>query len=79
VTISNNGIKFTIEESKSFQGIAFLQEDLFQEYQFTAPGQHEQFKINFSIFLDCLSIFGNSSFVALQMAYGGYGHALVLM
>lgn len=33
-------------------GNAFLQEELFQEYKFT--GENEQFRINFSIFMDCL-------------------------
>ncbi len=40
---------------------------------------NNRFKINFSILMDCLNIYGNSTFVALQMGYGGYGSTLVLM
>jgi hypothetical protein len=78
VTITRNGIKFTVEEAKSFQGNAFLQDTLFQEYKFT--GEMEQFRINFSILMDCLGIYGSSSsFVALQIGYVGYGSSLILM
>ena len=56
-----------------------LGEEVFQEFKFIGQ-QPEQFCINFSILLDCLNIYGAATpFVAMQMAYGGYGHALVLM
>jgi cell cycle checkpoint protein len=80
VIISSNGIKFTVEENQSFQGNAFLQQDIFQEYKFNGGDhQFEQFRINLSILLDCLNIYGISSFVAMQMGFGGYGHSLVVM
>jgi hypothetical protein len=78
VTITSAGIRFTVEESKSFQGVAILEADIFQEYLFT--GQTEEFKINFGILMDCLNIFGSTnSLVGLQMAYGGYGQSLILI
>jgi len=80
VIISSNGIKFTVEENQSFQGNAFLQQDIFQEFKFNGDEhQFEQFRINLSILLDCLNIYGTSSFVAMQMGFGGYGHSLVVM
>ncbi|PRP85865.1 hypothetical protein PROFUN_06139 [Planoprotostelium fungivorum] len=78
LSISANGLKFTVEESNSFQGNAFLQQELFQEYHFSS--KHEQFKINFSLLLDCLNIYGSgASFVSLQIGYRGYGHPLLLL
>jgi len=82
VTLTSAGIKFTVEESKSLQGTAFLEADFFQEYKLnTAEEEIEQFRINLGIMMDCLSIYGSgaSGFVALQMAYAGYGNQLLLM
>jgi len=78
VTVTKTGIKFTVEEIKGLQGNAFLQEEIFQEYKL--KDESECFRINLSIMLDCLGIYGGgTSFVALQMAYGGYGNQLLLM
>jgi cell cycle checkpoint protein len=81
VTISKLGIKFTIEIAQSLQGSALLQQELFQEYNFTeGEAQKEQFQVNLSILLDCLNIYGiSTTFPALQIAYKGYGHPLLLM
>ena len=81
VSLSSTGIRFTVEEAKSFQGSVVLEQDLFQEYKCSIEEEKEEFKINFSILLDCLGIYGTNtnSFVALQMAYEGYGHPLLLM
>ncbi|KAL6068595.1 ssDNA endodeoxyribonuclease [Balamuthia mandrillaris] len=42
VTIENNGITFTVEESKVLQGFCFLQAELFQEYKRKDPSQQHQ-------------------------------------
>eukprot|EP01112_Ceratiomyxa_fruticulosa_P018279 TRINITY_DN581_c0_g1_i1.p1 TRINITY_DN581_c0_g1~~TRINITY_DN581_c0_g1_i1.p1 ORF type:complete len:248 (-),score=43.95 TRINITY_DN581_c0_g1_i1:418-1161(-) len=89
-TASRNGLKFTIEESKSFQGNAFLQEEIFNEYRWDPKDEQGQykFKINLSILMDCLGIFGGTSasssfgsmgYTALQMIYPGYGESLIMM
>lgn len=57
VTISARGIGFVIEEAKSLQAHALLQKELFTDYNY-----HEKistFKIDLTILLDCLTIFGN--------------------
>jgi hypothetical protein len=80
VSISPKGIGFTIEEAKTLQAHAFLQKELFAEYKYTekiAP-----FKIDLTIFLDCLCIFGNLSPTgpSLQLAYSRErGNPLFLM
>eukprot|EP01116_Phalansterium_solitarium_P024089 TRINITY_DN8709_c0_g1_i1.p1 TRINITY_DN8709_c0_g1~~TRINITY_DN8709_c0_g1_i1.p1 ORF type:complete len:327 (+),score=18.89 TRINITY_DN8709_c0_g1_i1:105-1085(+) len=83
VIITSTGVKFTVEEAKSFQGNAFLQEELFSTYRLTSA--HEQFQINFDIFTDCLSIFGASAGLgaspacgSMELTYGGYGTKLAM-
>lgn len=80
VSLGSGGIRFTVEEGKSFQGTVVLEKELFSEFLCTRQEDKEEFRINFSILLDCLQIYGNNnSFVALQMAYEGYGHPLLLL
>ena len=53
---------------------------MFNEFRCTRQEDKEEFKLNLSILLDCLQIYGTtSSYVAFQMAYEGYGHPLLLM
>ena len=76
---STNGIQFIAEEGRSFQGTTFVPQEMFQEFELKG-NQTLQFRINLNIFMDCLSIYGTqSTFVTLQMGYGGYGSPLVLM
>lgn len=96
VNINKNGLKFTVEEARSFQANALLTSELFQEYHFAdeggsaaasgaAPsaGQGQGqfcFRINFSVMMECLSIFSQSTaYTAMQMGYGGYGQPLIMM
>jgi len=80
IKITKTGIKFTVEQSRTLQGNAFLQEALFQEYNYHGESVSEEFGITLSVLLECLNIFGTSpSFPALQIAYKGYGHPLLLM
>lgn len=72
-----------MEDGKCFQANATIPADLFTEYLFNSPTT-QIFKINFSIFMDCLDIYGinqapNTSAIALQMAYGGHGSTLIMM
>lgn len=83
-TLGRNGIKFTVEESKIFQANAFLQEQLFQEYNWNQQNEHEQFRFRVHLphLLECLNIFGSGpggQYTALQLLYSGYGRPLVLM
>jgi cell cycle checkpoint protein len=80
VTISARGIGFVIEEAKSLQAHAALQKELFSEYNY-----HQKistFKIDLTILLDCLTIFGNlnPSGPSLQLAHSRErGNPLFLM
>ena len=81
VYLSGNGLKVTVEESKYLQASAFVQASLFQEYTFTE--ETATFRINLTVLLECLHIFGsskdNSSVTALKMCYGGHGHPLKML
>ncbi|XP_073933736.1 cell cycle checkpoint protein RAD1 isoform X1 [Castor canadensis] len=77
---TKNGIKVTVENAKCVQANAFIQAGIFQE--FTVQEESVTFRINLTVLLDCLSIFGSNpmpgTLTALRMCYQGYGHPLML-
>lgn len=77
---TSNGLKFTVENAKCLQANAFIQAGIFQE--FSIQEESVIFRINLTVLLDCLTIFGASavpaSATALKMCYRGYGHPLML-
>jgi len=81
VFASAMGLKFTVEDAKCAQANAFVQEAIFHEYNI----KEEQlaFKINLTVLLECLTIFGGSGGpsgnTSLKMCYAGYGCPLILM
>ncbi|PKK19919.1 RAD1 checkpoint DNA exonuclease, partial [Columba livia] len=76
-----NGLRVTVEDAKCIQANAFIQAEIFQEY--TVQEESVTFRINLSVLLDCLTIFGTSSLpgtsTALRMCYRGYGYPLMLL
>ncbi|XP_026571449.1 cell cycle checkpoint protein RAD1 isoform X1 [Pseudonaja textilis] len=77
---TSNGLKVTVENAKSLQANAFIQAGIFQE--FVVREESVMFRINLSVLLDCLTIFGTNSLpgtqTALRMCYQGYGYPLTL-
>ncbi|XP_030048884.1 cell cycle checkpoint protein RAD1 [Microcaecilia unicolor] len=77
---TKNGIKMTVENAKCMQANAFIQAGIFQEY--TIKEDSVVFRINLTVLLDCLTMFGTSalpaSSTALRMCYMGYGHPVTL-
>ncbi|XP_012974481.1 cell cycle checkpoint protein RAD1 isoform X2 [Mesocricetus auratus] len=77
---TKNGLKVTVENAKCVQANAFIQAEVFQE--FIIREESVTFRINLTILLDCLSIFGSSptpgTLTALRMCYQGDGHPLML-
>ncbi|XP_070599576.1 cell cycle checkpoint protein RAD1 isoform X1 [Erythrolamprus reginae] len=77
---TSNGLKVTVENAKSLQANAFIQAAVFQE--FVVREESVTFRINLSVLLDCLTIFGTNSLpgtqTALRMCYQGYGYPLTL-
>ncbi|XP_019373526.1 PREDICTED: cell cycle checkpoint protein RAD1 [Gavialis gangeticus] len=75
-----NGLKVTVESAKCLQASAFIQAGIFQE--FVVQEESVTFRINLTVLLDCLTIFGTSSLpgtsTALRMCYCGYGYPLTL-
>ena len=91
VCINKNGMKFTVEEARSFQANALLTSELFQEYHFAdesvggtgsvgGNGGQFNFRINFSVMMECLMMFSQTTtYTAMQMGYGGYGQPMIMM
>lgn len=79
VFASSMGFKVTVEDSKCVQANAFIQEGLFHE--FVVKEDQINFKINLTVLLECLTIFGGTAGVttSLKMCYEGYGCPLVLV
>ncbi|XP_063460585.1 cell cycle checkpoint protein RAD1 isoform X2 [Pan paniscus] len=77
---TKNGIKVTVENAKCVQANAFIQAGIFQEFK--VQEESVTFRINLTVLLDCLSIFGSSpmpgTLTALRMCYQGYGYPLML-
>ncbi|XP_069820873.1 cell cycle checkpoint protein RAD1 [Dendropsophus ebraccatus] len=77
---TSNGLKVTVENAKCLQANAFIQAGIFQE--FNVREDSVVFRVNLTVLLDCLSIFGASAApatcTALKMCYEGYGHPLSL-
>ncbi|KAK3083652.1 hypothetical protein FSP39_000809 [Pinctada imbricata] len=81
VFASSMGLKVTVEDSKCVQANAFIQEGIFHEY--AVQEDQVTFKINLTVLLECLTIFGSTSAPGvttnLKMCYGGYGCPLQLV
>ncbi|XP_067015316.1 cell cycle checkpoint protein RAD1 [Anabrus simplex] len=73
---SEKGLKVTVEDAKSIQASAFMQEEIFEPY--TLLVEQVVFKINLTVLIECLNIFGSNS-TALKMCYQGYGSPLRLI
>lgn len=85
VNASENGLKFTVEDSKCLQASAFVQSSLFESY--VLKEESVSFTIPLGVLLECLNIFGSGSVnttnsnvtpTALKMCYAGYGNPLVV-
>lgn len=81
VFMSENGLKITVEDSKCVQANAFLQSALFQEYIISE--EEAAFRINLTVVIECLSIFGTSPtpgiMTALELRYSANGEPLILL
>lgn len=79
VFASSMGFKVTVEDAKCVQANAFIQEALFHE--FVIKEDQITFKINLTVLLECLTIFGGTPGVttSLKLCYAGYGCPLVLV
>ncbi|CAL1538335.1 unnamed protein product [Lymnaea stagnalis] len=81
VFASAMGLKVTVEDAKCVQANAFIQSDLFHHYNIKED--QLAFKINLTVLLECLQIFGSSALpgvnTSLKMCYAGYGCPLILM
>ncbi|KAK7069646.1 ssDNA endodeoxyribonuclease [Halocaridina rubra] len=78
---SPSGLKVTVEEAKCFQANAFIQSDMFQE--FDVKEDVVTFKVFLNILVECLNIFGVSTTPSvtptLKMYYNGFGTPLEIL
>ncbi|XP_064612700.1 cell cycle checkpoint protein RAD1-like [Liolophura sinensis] len=81
VFASSMGFKVTVEDAKCVQANAFIQAGIFHE--FVIKEEQVTFKINLTVLMDCLTIFGANpsagSTTSLKMCYAGYGSPLTLL
>ncbi|XP_054724399.1 cell cycle checkpoint protein RAD1-like [Uloborus diversus] len=81
VCATSDGLKVTVEDTKSVQGNVYIQASLFHEY--VIKEQTVVFKVNLSVLLECLNVFGNKNnpnfITTVKICYGGYGSPLVLL
>jgi len=78
---TSDGLKITVEDTKAVQANAYIQSSLFHDY--TIKDQPVIFKVNLSVLLECLNIFGSKnnpgSIASVKICYAGYGSPLVLL
>ncbi|CAL1271164.1 unnamed protein product [Larinioides sclopetarius] len=81
ICATSDGLKVTVEDTKSVQANAYIQSSLFHEYN--VSDQTVIFKVNLNVLLECLNIFGGKnnpgSITTVKMCYSGYGSPLVLL
>ncbi|KAG8184680.1 hypothetical protein JTE90_013073 [Oedothorax gibbosus] len=81
VCATSDGLKVTVEDTKSVQANAYIQSTLFHEYELS--DQTVIFKVNLTVLLECLNIFGGKnnpgSITTVKICYAGYGSPLVLI
>lgn len=51
MVITENGMKFTVEDAKSAQAIAYVQSELFREYCLQQDGSTAMFRLNLPVLM----------------------------
>lgn len=71
IQLSNAGFKYVVEESKSFQAIAYIQKDFFSDYFIKLSGSDMiSFGVNLTSFTDLLSgLIGNDSGSTMNISF----------
>lgn len=83
VFVTSQGLKVTVEDAKCVQANAFIQAAVFHHFVLTQD--QVTFKVNLSVLIECLTIFGSgsgsmtSNVTSMKMCYGGYGRPLVVI
>ncbi|XP_025091169.1 cell cycle checkpoint protein RAD1-like [Pomacea canaliculata] len=81
VFVTAQGLKVTVEDAKCVQANAFVQAAIFHHFLLTQD--QVTFKINLSVLIECLTIFGSgtgpNTATSVKMCYAGYGSPLVLV
>ncbi|XP_059478782.1 cell cycle checkpoint protein RAD1-like [Neocloeon triangulifer] len=80
---TESGLRVSVESGKCSQANAFIQSEIFQEYQYDKEEESVNFSLDLSVLLECLDIFGDatssSSSTALKLRYKGHGNPVQLL
>jgi cell cycle checkpoint protein len=82
VSLSAQGVRVTVDQSKSVQANAFLNANLFSDFRFP-PGEEDatavvEFGIPLDVLLECLTLFGNTSPLPVRLVYERAGSPLMI-
>jgi len=82
--ISPDGIKVTVEDSRSMQITALMQAHFFEEFVLREGRGDEEnsselaFSIKLNILISCLDMYGENDFPQVKICYKGFGNPLQL-
>jgi len=81
ICATDKGLKVTVEDTKCVQANAFLQSDLFSQYQLKEDNVN--FCVSLPVLCECLNIFGShsgiSTLTTVKMSYATHGAPLKLL
>ena len=77
--LSNNAMKFVVEEDKCYRSTATLKKNLFQDYNYFYDQNVIRFDINLKNLIDCMNIYGTTAQdTSFTMSYPGVDNSLIL-
>lgn len=89
-TISQNGLKVTVEDAKCVQANAFVKAEIFEDFFLKPSAEAEaedeegsgdlSFAVNLSVVLECLQMLsGDQASHTVKLCYLGFGHSLEIL
>ncbi|CAO1382177.1 unnamed protein product [Diamesa serratosioi] len=81
IQLSEEGLKYVVEESKSFQTTAYVKKDFFSRFIYRAPEDVEMlsFGVNMTTFTEFLNAFLDNDLSSMKMIYYGEGNPLAFI
>ncbi|CAO1389490.1 unnamed protein product [Diamesa tonsa] len=81
IQLSAEGLKYVVEESKSFQTTAYVKKDFFSRFIYRAPDDVEllSFGVKMTTFTEFLNAFLDNDLSSMKMIYYGEGNPLAFI
>jgi len=77
--LSQNAMKFIVEEDKCYRATTTLKKNLFQDYRYFADNTVMKFDVNLKNLIDCMNIYGSTAIdTSFTMSYPGVDNTLSL-